>query len=58
MSQITTYNPTEIRNHRIEAEAERTRRYEARHTPAEFIKLYCAWNIRPWPYIKNEEGNR
>ena len=28
---------------------ERTRRYEMRHTPAEFIKLYCNWDITPWP---------
>lgn len=38
--------------------AERIRRYEMRHTPGEFIRLFCNWNIRPWPYTKNEEGNR
>ena len=36
--------------------AERIRRYEMRHTWEEFKKLYCNWNIRPWPYLR-EEGN-
>lgn len=31
---------------------ERIRRYEMRHSPEAFIRLYCNWNIRPWPYCE------
>ena len=32
--------------------AERMARYEMRHTPEEFIRLFCNWNITQWPYVR------